>query len=303
MPLPIPSILGSRFSSDGDYIISGSVTGLIIVWDLAHGKRICHLTGHKKRIRCLSVLSEARAISSSDDKTMRVWSLTTDTCLQVLEITDNLVNKLEVGGSGSHIFLGCLSGRVGAWDPVGGSCTQSQLDETEAAVTALVVLGQELVEASGCFNVDSFGSHAVQRIETPAPTMLLSGHADGSLRLWSHHAGGMTPLCCTHIFGHAVLQLICWRSNIVIAGKEGGLPEDVCGLDAKVFRLELTKYLASVKSIRENSKEKNIDSKHFDVMQIGMQTQGIWALRSWSDRLAVVQKRQNKAVIDIWAES
>lgn len=79
------------------------------------------LKGHKKLIRDLVVLPENRLASSSDDKTVRVWSLATGNTLHVLRGHKALVRSLALLPNG-HLVSGSGACELKVWDTTTGKC-------------------------------------------------------------------------------------------------------------------------------------------------------------------------------------
>ncbi len=69
-------VCGLAVSLDGQKILTGGDTTLIL-WD-AQGRKVSRVSGHGGLIRCVALLSDGRrAVSSSDDMTIRLWDLDT----------------------------------------------------------------------------------------------------------------------------------------------------------------------------------------------------------------------------------
>ena len=68
--------------TDGGRVVSGSrPDNLLHVWDMTTMNRTITLRGHTQSIKGLSELPDGRVVSWSLDSTMRVWDLTTGTCV------------------------------------------------------------------------------------------------------------------------------------------------------------------------------------------------------------------------------
>jgi WD40 repeat protein len=67
-------------------------------WKYVYADRLCYrkrtLSGHSSVITCMQVL-DSILVTGSADKTLRVWDLTTGTCLRVLEGHERSVNALH----------------------------------------------------------------------------------------------------------------------------------------------------------------------------------------------------------------
>ena len=75
-------------SADGGMLVAACWDGTLSRWGLIRGgsEWVCNrtLTGHTEVVTCVAV-SGNLAVSGGEDKTVRVWDLTTGVCLKVLE--------------------------------------------------------------------------------------------------------------------------------------------------------------------------------------------------------------------------
>ena len=144
----------------GGKLASGSTSKSILVWDLATGVPEQELVGHTGSVAAM-VASGQRLISSSVDRTVRVWSMLTWSCVQTVQVYDagsvQRITGLAVSGStliGSSDGLSSLEEyEVRVWDldtleplhtlkqPAGRSVDGLVVDRGEVWVTC----GKEVV--------------------------------------------------------------------------------------------------------------------------------------------------------------
>lgn len=116
----------------------------LIVHDFVQSRTILDLQGHKGTVNCCAVFSDdSRAVSGSDDKTLRVWNLTTRVTLKILAGHAAPVNFCAVSNNDTKIvscattkpvegFLDCLvriyvanQKDIRVWDMDSGSTQQT----------------------------------------------------------------------------------------------------------------------------------------------------------------------------------
>jgi hypothetical protein len=98
----------------GDKLASGADDHRILVWDAGTGAREATLVGHEWPVAALAACGQ-RLISSSEDKTVRVWSTATWACVRTVQACP--------AGSARYIRSLALSGST----LVGGSCSKQAL--------------------------------------------------------------------------------------------------------------------------------------------------------------------------------
>ena len=67
-----------------------------MVLDLNTGECLQTLRGHTDSVRCIQALSEERIISASNDKTIRVWCLKTNSWVHTIYAHSEKVTGIEV---------------------------------------------------------------------------------------------------------------------------------------------------------------------------------------------------------------
>jgi WD40 repeat protein len=155
----------------GDLVVTGSRDCKAIIWEPLTVSRVRVLVGHTKLISSFLVLSDGNLISCSDDKTMRVWQLSTGECLHALEhpwgmFAVALANGRVVSDSGE-----CL--RV--WQPSFGICELVLEGHTKGFFSGGIA---ELPDG----RIVSGSSDTTVRVwnaTTGACELVLSGHTDG----------------------------------------------------------------------------------------------------------------------------
>ncbi|MFI0480715.1 WD40 repeat domain-containing protein [Actinomadura sp. 9N215] len=204
-----PSIVGGFrvppvTSRDGSLVLTGAEDGTVLVWDLARGTRRHALPGHDGRVHSLALCGDGPiALSGGEDGTARVWDVESGRCLHVLD------------GHGGEVDVAVSAdGRVGV---SGGGNRDIRVWNLETAEPLAEVTGRRtthalriLLNADGSRIVSAAPAHWAPHIWEArtgrllhvlprdlggglvAQTLtlsrdsdvLLSGHMDGTVRVW-----------------------------------------------------------------------------------------------------------------------
>ena len=87
----LDSFMSVCFSPDGKSLVSGlrsRISGSVKIWFLSSGTCVCNLLGHKSGCVVNSVAfspNGSSIASGSQDRTVRLWSSASGTCLNTLE--------------------------------------------------------------------------------------------------------------------------------------------------------------------------------------------------------------------------
>jgi tetratricopeptide (TPR) repeat protein len=87
------------------------------MWDLDSGEVLHTLEGHTERVSAVVVTSDgSRAVSCSDDETLKVWDLESGEVLHTLEGHTDEVTAVAVTPDGSRAVSGSNDGTLKVWD-------------------------------------------------------------------------------------------------------------------------------------------------------------------------------------------
>jgi WD40 repeat protein len=178
------------------------------------------LLGHKGGVWGVSVTADGRrAISASDDKTLRLWDVETGACLWVLEGHAGLVRSVSVTPDGRRAISGGGSElaqkdyTVRLWDLETGLCLRELGGHrSDVMCVALTPDGRRAVSASDdhtvrvwdldvgtCLRVIEGHSGKVKSVSmTPDGQRAISASDDKTLRLWDVETGA----CLAVLEGH-----------------------------------------------------------------------------------------------------
>jgi WD40 repeat protein len=139
------------------------------VWDVTTGEELHQLNGHGSWVSSVAFSPDGRrALSGSDDKSLRLWDLETGQLLRAFLGHTSCVSSVAFSPDGRRALSASLDHTVRWWDVETGKEVRP-LQEPFGALVSLAL-------AADCAS-------------------LVTGGTDGSVRLW--HAGGRPPLCLT----------------------------------------------------------------------------------------------------------
>jgi WD40 repeat protein len=147
-----------RFSSDGTRLISGDLSGKLVVWDSREGKKVGSLAGHADAIESLAVRSAVPDLASaSDDGTIKLWNVAAEKEVRTLAGHEKAVYFVGFTPDGKRLISASKDKTLKLWDVDAGTVLATLTGLAKPVRTA---------------RFDLTG------------TMLAAGGADGILRLW-----------------------------------------------------------------------------------------------------------------------
>ncbi|MBI4615840.1 MAG: protein kinase, partial [Planctomycetes bacterium] len=154
----IESVNDVSLTPDGRLAVSGSGDGTLRVWDVATGRCLRTLAGHRWGVCAVSLTPDGRlAVSGGCDKTLWVWDVATGRCLRTLEGHTGEVNDVSLTPDGRLAVSGSGDKTLRVWDVSTGQCLGTLEGHTDG-VTAVSL--------------------------TPDGRLAVSGSADKTLRVW-----------------------------------------------------------------------------------------------------------------------
>ncbi|XP_069044718.1 telomerase protein component 1-like isoform X1 [Lepisosteus oculatus] len=178
----------SSVCSLGNYVISGSGSGEMVVWDWKAGIEITRIPAHPARVNHCAPFCQTDEINSQDVK---------PDCLTVATASDDgtvrLWRPLQVA---HHSMLSCYGAGVRA-------------SVSEDVVPAFLTVSEDrtlrvwsLSTAMECASATKRGTTALAF--SPCGLLLVSGHEDGRLCVWAQSS----VICCTQVGASAVSSVV-----------------------------------------------------------------------------------------------
>jgi hypothetical protein len=184
------------------------------------GPLIRTLEGHTDWVRAIAVLPDGkRAVSGSNDRTLKLWDMESGELIQTLEGHTGWVNAIAVIPDGKRAVSGSDDGTLKLWDMESGKLIQT-LEGHTGEVTAIAVM--------------------------PDAKRAVSGSDDSTLKIWDMESGeviasfsGDSPL-----FSIAISQ----DGEIFMAGEASG--------KVHFLRLEEPRMIPEIRTVQKNNMSK-----------------------------------------------
>jgi WD40 repeat protein len=201
-----PEVISAvAWSPKATLIATGSayLGGPVRLWDAASGKPIGTLEGHTAWISQLIFSADGRRLySAGADQTIRIWDVAEQRCLATLRGSGDEVHGLTLSPDGASLASGSKDGVVAFW---------SALPQTKEEQPRVLAIGQigwagaafapdsrhlavarkggaqlyELPSLREVETIAALGTNVSTMAYSPDGTRILSGSADGRLRVWS----------------------------------------------------------------------------------------------------------------------
>ncbi len=205
-----PVVASVAFNADGSRIAAGCGDGVVLVWNAATGEVVATLLGHENTVNSVRFLSDAKLVSCSSDRTLRIWDVDKAACLEVLRGHDARVTCLAVSPDGSRIASSSNDKTVRIWSARTArcfavlhgherevTCVAFGPDGTRIASTSVDgtarVWDAEMPGSMAILHEPSVGSSApgvatgadvVSTAFSPDGSRLAAGLDDGTIQLW-----------------------------------------------------------------------------------------------------------------------
>jgi WD40 repeat protein len=241
--------------------ISASADGTLKLWNTTSATTERTLEAPRRRISCFAVSADGcRAVSGSDDGTITLWDLREGKCVETFAGRRGAVNSVAISADGRKAVSGSVDRRVIVWD-LDARVMRSALAGIEDSIRAVAQTpdGRVLVgSASGTlllWEMDQptprtlcssrVGINAVAIV--PDRAVAISGHDDGTLRMWDLERCAGTGDCLLGVRqAHAkrVYSLACDDNWIVSASSDNTVAVWQLPPSEKVDMCEVARFTA-----------------------------------------------------------
>jgi WD40 repeat protein len=187
-----------RLNDTNGTIVCGSTHGKVVTWTVETGKVI--LTGHSASVVCLADLQNDRCASGSEDRSIKIWNILTNDCLQTFMNDTGIVTSLVVL-SDELIASGSDDKNIKIWNLPKGECEMTLSGHTRGIRTLLRLQDGRIVSGSyekslRIWNYASSTSEMI--IPSDACTLcqlsdgrLVDSNGSSSVNVWNLDHGGV----------------------------------------------------------------------------------------------------------------
>lgn len=110
------AVVGARFSSDGDRVVTGGWDGNVLIHDVATGNKVQALEYPFGRIHAIDASTKGNRIAAAGDRIIQVWDATDGKPRFTLSHHCNTVMSVAFSADGKFLYSASLDGSCGRWD-------------------------------------------------------------------------------------------------------------------------------------------------------------------------------------------
>lgn len=228
------AILDVSFSADDSLVLGASTDCSIQLWDTLTGRVKHRLTGHVQKVTSaqISQMDSKRAISCSQDRSLKTWDLVRGLATGSM-LTASNVHSVTFDSSEQHAVSGHFDGSVRIWD-LRANQVERENKFHASPITAIIVMPNQnelltnsrdnslkLIDIRRMDVVRSFsapnyrvGTDWSSPCVAPDGQHIASGGSDGGLLIWRVNDGRLM----TTLHGHdAVIATCSWNAAGTLA--------------------------------------------------------------------------------------
>ncbi len=142
-------IFSLAFNNDGEFLVTGSIDGEVCLWKWQDNQQLFKHNAHKTIVESVAFSSDSLKIaSSSRDRTIKIWDVSTGECILTLESPNkSTVKNLIFDRDGNKLF-GYSHKQIISWDLHRGN--SDILIESQSRICSLSFSSQAHILTFGC---------------------------------------------------------------------------------------------------------------------------------------------------------
>jgi WD40 repeat protein/transcriptional regulator with XRE-family HTH domain len=211
---PMSAVVSTALSSDGTYVLVGTLDGSVRLWQLADRRLMFALEGLPGPVWGVALSGDGRVVASgAGDLMVRVWNALSGECLHVLAGHTAAVWRVALSADGQRAASVGLDATVRLWDTTSGECLHVLTGHTGIVWgVALSADGQRVASVgldatvrlwdttSGeCLRVLTGHSGAMWRLALSGDGQrVASGGVDATVRVWDTASGECLQVLAGH---------------------------------------------------------------------------------------------------------